>query len=89
MRYTMSSLSPQITLTKGRTRIPEFLSVFHQCFIRGYFPLYSFVIVSSRLRMARLTIAHAATLCMFTFGGRLVTVAEPTFNASVVRSSSK
>lgn len=48
--------------------------------------LHSFVIVSSRFKIARLTIAQAATLCMFTFGGKFVE-AEPTLSASVVRSS--
>ena len=48
---------------------------------------YSFVMVSSRFRIVRETIAQAATLCRFTSEGGLLAEIEPTFSASAVRSS--
>src|SRR2546428_11499200 len=51
------------------------------------FPHHSFVIVSSRFKIARLTIAHAATLCKFTSGGIFFKSATATLTAAAVRFS--
>src|SRR5207247_640469 len=49
--------------------------------------LHSFVIVSSRFKMARDTIAHAATLCRFTSGGTFLMSGTATASAAALRSS--
>src|SRR5438093_11075537 len=51
------------------------------------FCLHSFVIVSSRFKIARLTIAHAATLCRFTSGGTFLMSGTATASAAALRSS--
>src|SRR6266576_4127510 len=48
---------------------------------------HSFVIVSSRFKIARLTIAHAATLCRFTSGGTFLMSGTATASAAALRSS--
>src|SRR2546425_7195848 len=51
------------------------------------FCLHSFVIVSSRFKIARDTIAHAATLCRFTSGGTFLMSGTATASAAALRSS--
>src|SRR5207302_7477415 len=56
--------------------------------LRGFgFRTYSFVIVSSRFKIARDTIAQAATLCRFTSGGTFLRSATATASAAEERFS--
>src|SRR5205085_1955986 len=48
---------------------------------------YSFVMVSSKFKIARLTMAHAATLWRFTSGGIFAGSERATLAAAAVRSS--